>query len=65
MTYLIVSIANERGSQENAYAKLQKAAACQEAKFAGKFVSLSLFLLVHKEREILDRLPPIFGLITN
>lgn len=36
MTYLIVSIANERGSPENAYAKLQKAAACQEAKFAGK-----------------------------
>ncbi len=35
MSYAIAAIANERGAPENAYAKLQKAAACPEANYAG------------------------------
>jgi hypothetical protein len=35
MTYSIVAIANEKGSPDTAYAKLQKAAACPEANYAG------------------------------
>jgi V-type H+-transporting ATPase subunit C len=37
MSYSIVAIANERGAPENAYAKLQKAAACPEANYAEMF----------------------------
>jgi len=37
MTYSIVAIANEKGSPDTAYAKLQKAAACPEANYAEMF----------------------------
>mmetsp|Transcript_1165 Transcript_1165/g.1397 ORF Transcript_1165/g.1397 Transcript_1165/m.1397 type:complete len:420 (+) Transcript_1165:393-1652(+) len=37
MSYAIVAIANERGAPENAYTKLQKAAACPQANYAEMF----------------------------
>jgi V-type H+-transporting ATPase subunit C len=37
MSYSIVAIANERGSPEKAYGKLQKAAACPDANYAEMF----------------------------
>jgi hypothetical protein len=41
MSYLIASISNEGGAPEQAYRKMQVAAACPERPFAGAFLPVA------------------------
>jgi hypothetical protein len=46
MSYQIVAISNEKGTPEQAYSKLEMAAACPRANFAGESMTL-LYCTLH------------------
>lgn len=45
MSYFIASISNGGGAPEQAYRKMQEAAACSEAPYAGKVQFVCIFVM--------------------